>query len=335
MNTLVTGCEGFLGRVLVKKLKERGRYVIGIDKKRNLFHHSEVEPDIFINGDVRDKILREIVTEEGIDEIYHLASWAIQKHCAADPKSAFDNNINGLLNVLETCRNVRHNIESIVISTSDKAFGEAPVPYNENSPLQPLFIYDTSKACQQLISLAYARNYNLPIKIVACSNLYGPGDFNTTRIIPNSIVRLTRDLPIRIWKDSESHVREFVYIDDAADGFITVSERGRKGEVYCCGGDEHLKIKDLAEKICIMMGKDPKKYIKLAERPIYLHELKEQFMNSSKLRSLGWIPKFSLDEGLKKSIEFYTKLANEGKIHPTRFEEDGSITGELEGYFSG
>lgn len=333
MNTLVTGHNGFLGRVLVDKLKKRGRYVVGMDKKNNREKLGLIEPDISISGDVRDKILTEIITEEGIDEIYHLASWAIQKHCAAEPGIAFDNNLNGLVNVLEACRTAKHNIESIIVSTSDKAFGNSPVPYTEESPLQPLFIYDTSKACQQIIALSYARNFNLPLKIIASSNFYGPGDFNTTRIIPNSIVRLANNLAIRVWEDSENHVREFVYIDDVAEGFITVSEKGRNGEVYCCGGTGQLKIGDLAEKICRIMEKNPKTHIQVAKRPVYLQEIKEQYIDASKLHSLGWEPKVSLEEGLRNSVDFYTQLVKEKKIHPMRFEEDGSITEELKGYF--
>ena len=206
MNTLITGHDGFLGTVLVKKLKEMGHFVVGIEKEENYIRDDKERPDISVIGDVRDSnLLRRVIVEYGIEEVYHLASWAIQKYCAEDPATAFDINVMGLVSVLEACRNPGRasSIKSIVVSTSDKAFGEAPIPYTEESPLKPLFVYDSSKACQQIISLAYARNYGLPIKIIASSNFYGPGDFNTTRIVPNSIIRLEKDMPVRVWKDSE------------------------------------------------------------------------------------------------------------------------------------
>ncbi|MEM3116570.1 MAG: NAD(P)-dependent oxidoreductase [Candidatus Pacearchaeota archaeon] len=337
MNTLVTGSNGFLGKVLVNKLKKRGRFVVGIDKKigQSIIQNNYEGPDVFISADIRNSnLIKEIITEYDINEVYHLASWAIQKYCAEEPEIALDININGLVNILGSCRGSKNNIESIVISTSDKAFGNAPVPYTEESPLMPLFIYDTTKACQQMISMAYSRNYNLPIKVIASSNFYGPGDFNITRIIPNSIIRLSMGLPAMIWKDSEKHVREFIYIDDVAEGFIAVSEKGKKGELYCCGGKEHLTIKDLVTKICTIMGKEPKKNIKIVERPVYLKELQKQYLNSSKLQSLGWQQKILLDEGLKRSIDFYTRLVEEHKIHPMRAKEDGSITYKLKKYFS-
>ena len=326
MNTLITGYDGFLGTVLTKKLKEKGRFIVGIEKEENYIREDKEKPHISIIGDVRDsKLLRRVIVEYDIEEIYHLASWAIQKHCAEDPGIAFDINVMGLVSVLEACRTTGRGtgIKSIVVSTSDKAFGEAPIPYTEESHLKPLFVYDSSKACQQIISLAYARNYGLPIKIIASSNFYGPGDYNTTRIIPNSIIRMEKNMPARVWKDSEHHVREFIYIDDVAEAFITVSEKGKSGEVYCCGGTGHLKIGDLVKKICTLMNKNPDEHIKVATRPPYLQEIQEQMINSSKLRSLGWNPKFSLDEGLKNSVKFYQKLVKEGKIHPMKFLEDG------------
>ncbi len=334
MNTLVTGHCGFLGSVLVDKLKERGRFVVGIDKKQNN-HNSLRGPDISLIGDVRNRsLMREIVIEHEINEVYHLASWAIQKYCAAEPEIAFDINLNGLVNVLGACRESKSKIESIVISTSDKAFGNALIPYTEESPLMPLFIYDTSKACQQMISRAYFSNFNLPVKVVASANFYGPGDFNMTRVVPNSITRLALGIPTMIWKDSEEHIREFIYIEDAAEAFIAVSEKGNNGDIYCCGTDEYLKIKDLIKKICEIMKKNPEKDIKIVERPVYFMELQKQYMDSSKLRALGWKPKVLLEEGLRKSIEFYTRLARERKIQPMRVREDGSLSPELEKYFS-
>lgn len=332
-NALVTGDDGFLGRVLVDRLKKNGNYVVGVDKERKSANEINYErADMPIIADVRDyDRMRMIMTEYEIDEVYHLASWAIQKHCAADPKTAYDININGLVNILEACKNSRYNIESIVVSTSDKAFGKAPVPYTEETPLDPLFIYDSSKACQQFIALSYIRNFNLPIKIIASSNFYGPGDFNMTRVIPGTITRLANNEPAMLWKDSASHVREFVYIDDVARAFTTVAEKGESG-LYLCGGDEHLRIDELMTKICTIMNKDPKKNIEVVERPEFLKEIKEQYIDSRKLRSLGWAPKISLEKGLEKSIDFYTNLTTDKKVHPQQLE-DGSLADELGPYF--
>ena len=224
----------------------------------------------------------------------------------------------GSVALFEACRSLNH-VKNIVISTSDKAFGKAPVPYTEKTPLEPLFTYDTSKACQQLIALSYANNYNLPIKIVACSNVYGPRDYNMSRVIPNTITRLAKGQNAMLWKDSEEHIREFVYIDDVANAFITVAKNGKNGEVYCCGGTEHLNMKQLISKICQIMGKDPQTHIDSPERPTNLMEIKEQYQSGDKLKSIGWNPKFSLDEGIARSIDYYVGLSQ--KTPSTSFKE--------------
>lgn len=311
MNTLITGYDGFIGNALVGKLKRSSKdLLVGIDKEKNFKKVDNHSVDIPIEGDMRDSdLLRRVLVEYEIERVYHFASWPITRACSEDPVSTFDINVMGAVKLFEACRNYGKNLKDIIISTSDKAFGNAPVPYTEESSLKPLFIYDTSKACQQLIALSYARNYGLPLKIVACSNIYGPGDLNMTRVIPKTITRLAQDEPARLWKDSETDVREFVYIDDAVNAFTQVAEHGKFGEVYCCGGTEYLTIRDLMIKICDKMGKDPKEYIKIFDRPLNLMELKEQYIDSTKLKSIGWTPNFSLDRGLDKAIEFYSVLA--------------------------
>ena len=316
MKILVTGHDGFIANAILGKLKEEGNFIVGIEKEKNTKKLYRYSPDVEIIGDMRDyDLLRRIITEYEIDEIYHLASWPIASVCANDPYTTFDINIMGLVKLLEAVRHSGYPVKNIIISTSDKAFGNAPVPYTEKSPLSPLFSYDTSKACQQMIALCYFRNYNLPIKIVACSNIYGPGDYNFTRVIPRTIARLYQGKPAWLWKDSENHIREFVYIDDCAEAFLTVRKNGQNGEVYCCGGTEYLKIKELMEKLCVLMDKNPNYHIQIGQRPINLMEIEEQYINSTKLRNIGWIPKMSLNEGLKKSIEFYTRLIDEKKTN--------------------
>ena len=307
MNILITGHEGFVGNALVGKLKDKNNLIVGLDKRKS--EKLLNTPNITIQGDIRDfELLRKIIVEYEIEEIYHFAAQAITKICSNDPHTTFDTNAMGTATLLEVCRNWGENVKKIIISTSDKAFGNAPVPYTESSILSPLFVYDTSKACQQLIALSYFNNYNLPIRIIACSNIYGPGDSNMSRVIPSTITRLMQERPARLWKHSTDHIREFIYIDDVLDAFLLVSEKGKNGELYCCGGTEYLKIKDLIKKICEMMEKDPLYSIEIAERPLNLMELSEQFIDSTKLRSLGWNPKTSLEKGLERAIKFYKTL---------------------------
>jgi len=311
MNILVTGHKGFVGRAMVERLKGEGHFVVGLDNKKYCSRDLKDLADVFIKGDVVDyELMRRTVVDYEIEEIYHFASRAINGNCANDPLETFRTNLMGMVNVLEVCRNYGKFVKNIVISTSDKAFGASHVPYTEENELKPLFIYDTSKACQQLIALSYFRNYGLPVKVVACSNIYGPKDPNFSRVIPMTVTRLAQGKPARLWKDSEDHVREFVYIDDVIDAFLKVGKDGVIGEIYCCGGTEHLTIKELMIKICSLMEKDSMSEIKIFERPsVSLMEIEEQYIDSSKLKSIGWFPHISLHDGLKKTIDYYINLA--------------------------
>lgn len=309
MNVLVTGHTGFLGGTILRKLIKEGHKTVGIVRDVPLLREF-TSPDIIAHGDVRDfHFVRRVIADYAIEEIYHCAAQAIVGSCANDPLTTYDINIMGTVNILEACRGVGSTVKSVVVSTSDKAFGHADIPYTEATSLNPLFTYETSKACQQLITLSYFHNYGVPAKVVASSNIYGPGDPNMSRIIPNTITRLARGEKAMLNSGVADYIREFVYVEDVADAFIAVARKGANGNLYCCGGTEHLPVLDLMIHICEAMGKDPEKDIQTFERPVLLKEIEKQCIDSSKLRSIGWSPKVSLKEGLKKTIKYYTSLA--------------------------
>ena len=161
MNILITGCEGFIGNSLVGKLKESNNLVVGIGRKENFKKNAILKnkPDVFIRGDIRDyNLLRETISKYNIEEVYHFAAQPIVSICSNDPVTAYEINTLGAVTLLEACRNSGQNIKSIIIFTSDKAFGHAPIPYTEETPLDPKHIYETSKACQQLIALSFFHN---------------------------------------------------------------------------------------------------------------------------------------------------------------------------------
>ena len=314
MNCLVTGHTGFMGNAIVGGLKARGDMVVGIERDQNKNYNLKHSTDIVVRGDVRDcDFMRRIIVDYEIQDVYHCAAVSIVRTSANDPLTTYDINIMGTVSLLEACRNSGDLVKSVVVSTSDKAFGHAPIPYTEETPLNPLYTYETSKACQQLITLSYAHNYGLPTKVVASSNVYGPGDPNYSRIIPNTIMSLAKGDPALVFEGVANYVREFVYIDDVVNAFITASRKGKNGEVYCCGGTEHLPMIDLVVHICELMGKDTKKDIKFFQKSRYFKEIVQQYIDSSKLQSLGWKPKVTLEEGLKNSIEFYTAIAETKK----------------------
>jgi CDP-glucose 4,6-dehydratase len=311
MNILVTGHTGFLGNAIVGGVKGKENLVVGIERDENKRRNLRYLPDVHVKGDIRDyDFIRRVIVDYEIEEIYHCAAQAIVRSCANDPYTTYDINVMGTVALLEACRNSGDTVKSVVVSTSDKAFGHADIPYTEETPLNPLYTYETSKACQQLITLSYFHNYGVPAKVVASSNVYGPGDPNTSRIIPNTLIRLAKGLPALLNDGAAEHIREFVYIDDVVSAFVTAARKGKSGEVYCCGGTEHLKIIDLMIHICEMMDKNPNTEVKIFQKSRYFKEIEKQYIDSTKLKSIGWKPNVKLKEGLRKSIEYYTEIAN-------------------------
>jgi CDP-glucose 4,6-dehydratase len=309
-NCLVTGHTGFLGGAITGLLKAGGDIVVGIERDDNKRRDLQNHPDIFVKGDIRDyNFIRRVIADYEIEEVYHCAAQAIVRTCANDPYTTYDINVMGTVALLEACRNSGDSVKSIVVSTSDKAFGHATIPYTEKTPLNPLYTYETSKACQQLITLSYFHNYGLPTKVIASSNVYGPGDPNLSRIIPSSIMKLAVGEPALLFEGVADHVREFVFITDVASAFVAAARYGKNGEVYCCGGTEHCSMLDLLVNICDHMGRDPEKFIKTFQKSRYFKEIEQQYIDSSKLRSIGWDPKVPLDMGLKLSIEYYSAIA--------------------------
>lgn len=303
-NTLVTGVGGFLGSNLALSLSEKGQNVIGMVRDRNLFQHISATTLVF--GDVRNyDFVRRVIADYEIENVYHFAASAVVRSCANDPYTTYDVNVMGTVSLLEACRNSGNTVKSIVVSSSDKAFSHSPVPYTEETPISPLYSYEVSKACQQLVSLSYFHNYNLPVKVVACSNVYGPGDPNFSRIIPNTIRKLANNEKAVLYESVADYIREFVYIDDAVSAFILVNEKAPPGNLYCCGGTEHLKVGDLIKKICVKMDKDFEKSVDIVKKPSQFKEVMEQYIDSSKLKKLGWKPKTSLNDGIEKAIAYY------------------------------
>ncbi|MFA4960761.1 MAG: NAD(P)-dependent oxidoreductase [Candidatus Pacearchaeota archaeon] len=307
MNILVTGYEGFLGNSLVGRLKSLENLVVGFDKGEN--KNLKYTPDVVVNGDIRDTdLLKKVVADYKIQEVYHFAGQAIAGKCFDNPYGAFDINVMGIVSLFEACRTSR-SIRSIVVSNSNKIFGDSPAPYNEETLIKPKHVYDTTKACQRLVSLCYFHDFQLPIKVMICTNIYGPGDLNlTTRVIPNNITRLLNGDKAQLGDAVRKYEKEFIYIDDAIEAFMTIARKGKSGEVYCCGGTTPISLEDLIKKICELTGKRFPEDVESFTKPMQFTEATVQSMNVKKLKSLGWEPKVTLEEGLTRTIDYYRQL---------------------------
>ena len=301
-NIFITGAGGFIGQALLKKISTTN-HIVGLYFDKTKCCHDKTH--VSIQGDVRDyKLLSRIIGDYEIDTVFHLASQSIVRICHNDPITAYDININGTLALLEACRIVGANtVQKILVSSSDKAIGHSPAPYNEETPFTPKFTYETSKSCQDFITTSYFHTYNVPTIPVRCSNVYGPGDTNFSRLIPRTIRLLKEGRAPVLYNGVEEYEREFIYIDDVVDAFILLAEKGIAGDPYCVGGTGAYQIKELINIIIQLMNGKIQPVLK--QKAGGFKEIQKQYIDASKLKALGWKSKVNLNQGLLECIKWY------------------------------
>jgi CDP-glucose 4,6-dehydratase len=202
-------------------------------------------------------------------------------------------------------------VSQVLVASSDKAYGESPnLPYREDHPLQGRYPYDVSKSCADLITTMYARTFALPAAIVRCGNLFGGGDLNFSRLIPGVIEATLRNQRFNIRSDG-LFVRDFLYVEDAAEAYLCLAEnlaqdRSVAGEAFNFGLGLRLTMLDLVKKILAMMQRTD--LIPVVQN-IASSEVREQYCDPSKAHvRLGWAPHCGMDEGLRRTIEWYRKF---------------------------
>lgn len=306
-SVLVTGAAGFIGLAVSHRLLNDGANVSCLVRSPGWQHRIDLDEATVYEGDVSDyRLMCEIISSQEIEYVFHLAANAIVRVGARDPMSTYQTNVMGTVALLEAIKNVGR-CTKVVVASSDKAYGDHDVlPYIESMALQPKNTYDTSKACTDLIARSYAHNYSLPIVVTRCSNVYGPGDPNKSRIIPNSITRIIRgELPV-LYSDVSSMEREFIFIDDVVDACLLLGMSGEStnGDAFNVGGTGSISIEGLVKKICSLMGADLE--LEIVEREPIFKEITRQYIDAGKLNSqTGWVPRTALDDGLRTTIRWY------------------------------
>jgi CDP-glucose 4,6-dehydratase len=222
----VTGCTGLVGRYLVKELIQLGANVNGLVRNPNasLFQEEPYKTMNFVRGSLGDfQVIKRAIEDYEIDTVFHIAAQAVVGVANQNPMSTFETNIRGTWNVLEACRH--HSVKRVIVTSSEKAYGDQSThPYVETLPLQGRYPYDVSKSCADLISNTYYHTYKLPICIIRFGNLYGGGDLNFNRIIPQTIQTILNNKAPVIRSDG-SFVRDFFYIEDAVQAYLLLAEK--------------------------------------------------------------------------------------------------------------
>ncbi|MCX5699369.1 MAG: GDP-mannose 4,6-dehydratase [Candidatus Omnitrophica bacterium] len=314
---LITGFEGFFGSHLTRSLLQANAKVIGLDiktfRKQTLLNSQDYKKIVVFKGSVTNrKLIRDILREHSINVIFHLAAEAIVSRSQQNPLRAFKSNIAGTWEVLEAARR-QPNVQALIVASSDKAYGShKKLPYREGAPLIANHPYDVSKSCADLIANTYFHTYGLPVAITRCGNIYGPGDFNFSRLIPDAMRCLAKGKTLQVRSDGK-FVRDYVYVDDIVAGYIKIAELIKKnslsGEAFNLSDEKPITVVKLLKEISKFNFCGNKLRYKIMNTARY--EIKEQYLSAAKARRiLGWKPKYSLDEGLRKTGRWYVEYFN-------------------------
>ncbi|HEY6329177.1 MAG TPA: GDP-mannose 4,6-dehydratase, partial [Blastocatellia bacterium] len=240
--------------------------------------------------------------------VFHLAAQTIVGIANRNPISTFESNIKGTWCLLEACRR-SPSVNQIVVASSDKAYGtHEQLPYSEDAPLQGRHPYDVSKSCADLLAQSYAVTYGLPVCVTRCGNLYGGGDLNWNRLVPGTIRSALRGQRPIIRSDG-SFIRDYFYVEDAALAYMSLAEemgsrRELAGEAFNFSNEIQVNVLELTRLILALAGRDD---LVPDVRSEALHEIPHQYLDATKARTrLGWEPHFTLEQGLSKTIEWYS-----------------------------
>jgi CDP-glucose 4,6-dehydratase len=307
----VTGATGLVGGWLVRRLLEAKADLVCLVRdwvpQSELVRQGLLERIKAVRGDVSDRALLErTLGEYEIDTVIHLAAQTIVGIANRNPISTFDTNIAGTWALLEACRR-SPSVKQIVIASSDKAYGDHEVlPYSEDAPLQGRHPYDVSKSCADLIAQSYATTYDLPVAITRCGNFYGGGDLNWNRIVPGTIRSALRDQQPVIRSDG-LHIRDYFYAEDGAVVNMVLAEAlaanpDLRGQAFNFSNEIQVTVLELVERLLALMNSDLKPDV----RNEASNEIRHQYLSAAKARErLNWQPLYTLDEGLRRTIDWY------------------------------
>jgi len=305
---LITGGAGFIGAHVVELLLQKKYRVIVVDIQKpcksyfflNRLHH---KVDYRIADITKRSQVMSLFTTLHPSHVIHLAALPIVREAYDDPYAAFETNIMGTVNVLESCRRTP-GIKGIIVASSDKAYGKTNRPYTEQSPLHGDHPYDVSKSCGDLIAQTYAKTYGLPVVITRFGNVYGAGDMHFDRIVPGICKSLVTHTPLDIRSDG-TFVRDYIYVKDVAGAYVFLLEHMENisGEAFNVASQTTCSVLELIKKVKRALRK-PIKYTILNTA---INEIPYQHLDASKIMSLGWKPKYSFTSAMKHTYAWYKK----------------------------
>lgn len=304
MHILITGGAGFIGSHLADALLSLGHDVTIIDNLSSGTREFVPQKVHFIEKDIRDNDLSRIFDENHFDVIYHEAAQTMVPISIQNPAYDADENIMGLLNILECART--HGIKKIIFSSSAAVYGDnLSLPLTERETPAPESFYGLTKWMTEHYLKLYRKIYGLSYTILRYSNVYGPrqGAHGEGGVIYIFAKALSEGKPITIFGDG-SQTRDFISVHDVVTANIKALTRG-DGEIMNVSTETEVPLNDLARKMVILAGYDDS-YIHYAEeRTGDIH--RSSLANGKIKKILDWAPAYDLENGLKDTLSFFMK----------------------------
>ncbi len=290
-HAVVTGANGLIGHRLVEVLIDRGFSTTAVDcvpgEHGCPFHlRNLTEPGV----------LDDLLTSDSI--VFHLAAKTSVSGSVASPRDDFEVNVSGTIEVLESAR--RTGAAAVFASSSATYDPRSPLPHSERSPKRPISPYGAAKLASEGYCYVYHHCYGLDVRIVRLFNVYGPG---MVRFAIHDFFHKIRkaDQTFDVLGDGRQ-LRDFLYLDDAINGFLTVAEHGEPGEDYNVASGEPTRILDLARQMTELMGRSDLTVQTTGKS--FPGDVREWYANISKIKAIGFEPQVSLEDGLQATIEW-------------------------------
>lgn len=311
MKLLVTGGAGFIGsNFILYWMKNHPKdQVVNLDKLTyagNLENLKEVEHNpnySFAHGDITDPEFVE-KTMQGVDTVVHFAAESHVDRSIQDPTPFITSNVLGTGVLLKAA--LKHNVKRFHHISTDEVFGALELnskeKFNENTPYNPHSPYSASKAGSDHLVRAYHDTYGLQITITNCANNFGPYHF-PEKLIPLAITNILEGKKVPMYGDG-LYVRDWLYVEDHCSGIEAVLEKGKIGETYLIGSmTQDVPNIEIVKKILQLMGKDETSIEYVKDRPG--HDRRYAIDWSRIHNELGWSPKYTFEDGLKMTVEWY------------------------------
>ncbi|HEX4132852.1 MAG TPA: SDR family NAD(P)-dependent oxidoreductase [Pirellulales bacterium] len=317
---LVTGGSGFIGSALVRRLVARGDRVRVLDDfsrgKHARLAGIEQQLDI-VQGDIRDPqaVSRAVA---GVDGVCHAAFVNGTRFFYERPELVLDVGVRGMLNVLDAC--IEHRVRELFVASSSEVYQTPPrVPTDETAPmlipdpLNPRYSYAAGKIISEILSINYARKHFDRMVIFRPHNVFGP-DMGWEHVLPQFIVRMQRlvssqpsgRLKFTI-QGSGRETRAFVYVDDFTDGLLRVMDHGKHMQIYNIGTEEELSIAEVAERTARYFGRE----VEIVPGALAVGGTARRCPDLTKLRGLGYAPRWSFDDAVGRTVDWYVAHVNE------------------------